>query len=297
MSLVTERLGQKLWIELSTWKNELAAFDAQVAPDLSNAPTLLQNVPMAVFAATLLDPEQHFPRAAAFLPRMAPDSVQKDWTGSSGTVLLETSIAFMQQLVVAMGEARINPREAVVLDFGVGWGRLIRLWLKYLPPSQVSGCDAWESSLGLAKNSGIQNALAKTDSLLHTLPFAENHFDLAYAFSIFTHLDADAFQDCLSGLARMLKPGGLIVFTVRPTEFWLTRSDLPDREKYLTQGGFVFRCESTEDSHFGDTTLDLDLLRAMLTRAGLDLRGLEWSPCDPLQVVVRAVKSQMPAHY
>lgn len=288
MSLVTDRLGQKLWVELSTWKNELAIFDSQVSPDLSNAPQLLKNVPMAVFAASLLNPADHFPRASAFLPRMAAEGVQKDWTGSSGTVLLETSIAFMQQLLVAMSEAHISPTDATVLDFGVGWGRLIRLWLKYLPPQQVSGCDAWDMSLNLAKSCGLHNRLVKTDSLLNELPFAESSFDLIYAFSIFTHLDEAAFNSCLSGLSRMLKPAGVIVFSVRPTEFWLTRSDLPDRADYLSRAGFVFRCESAEDTHFGDTTLDLSLLQEILIKSDLRLLGLEWSPCDPLQVVVRA---------
>ena len=69
---------------------------------------------------------------------MADDSIQKAWTGSTGTDLLETSIAFVQQVLMFsshhLGGIRPDMR---ILDFGIGWGRIARLWLKYLPPHSL----------------------------------------------------------------------------------------------------------------------------------------------------------------
>jgi ubiquinone/menaquinone biosynthesis C-methylase UbiE len=46
------------------------------------------------------------------------------------------------------------------------------------------------------------------------LSFASEYFDAVYCISVFTHLD-EAMQDkWLAELARILKPGGVLVFTI-----------------------------------------------------------------------------------
>lgn len=208
ISHVADRLAMKEWVNLTFWKDELTRFDQEVNADLSNSHELLKNIPLAVWGATLLQPEEYFPRAAKFLPIMPSNEVQNNWTGACGTVLLELSFSFVQQVIMHIAELNIHLKDAKVLDFGIGWGRLARLWLKYLPPAQLDGCDAWDISLNHARACNLQNRLVKSDSLLEELPFPNNHFDMIYAFSIFTHLDEIAFTHCLSGIAKMLKQGG-----------------------------------------------------------------------------------------
>lgn len=47
------------------------------------------------------------------------------------------------------------------------------------------------------------------------LPFADESFDHAYSISVLEHIGEDRDLDPLAELARVVKPGGRIVFTVR----------------------------------------------------------------------------------
>jgi hypothetical protein len=286
MTHAAGRLAMPAFVALPLWKDDLQRFDREVKPDLSNAPDLLTNVPLAAFGATLLDTQRYYPRASAFLPQMPSDQIQRDWTGDSGSILLETSLAFMNHIVAAAG-GLANLRGKTVLDFGVGWGRLARLWLKYLPPSQLLACDAWDVSIGHAKSCGLQNKIVLSDEFLKTLPYEKETFDLAYAFSIFTHLSERSFRSCLRGLRDMLKVGGQIVFTVRPRDFWSLRPDLKQQADLLKSTTFAF-VPSNGLNDFGDTSVSADWLFKAVKEAGLELQTLEWSPVDALQVLVIA---------
>jgi hypothetical protein len=56
------------------------------------------------------------------------------------------------------------------------------------------------------------------------MPF-DGEFDLAFAFSVFTHISEPAHQSCLRALYGSLRPSGLLVVTVLPPEY-LRRSPL-----------------------------------------------------------------------
>lgn len=291
-SYCSQRLATDIWILLPFWREQIDRFDQEVCDDLSNAPHLLNNIPLAVFGATLLNPVKYYPRASQFLPVMADDAIQKAWTGSTGTDLLETSLAFIQHALIFseqhLGGLRSEMR---VLDFGIGWGRIARLWLKYLPPSQVMGCDAWDKSLELAKNCYLKNQIIKSDSLLETLPYPEESFDLIYAMSIFTHLGESAFISCFKGISKMLKKNGGFLLTIRPNIFWETlRTDLPDHKLLSKAKGFVFRNRSL-DPNFGDTTVDYPWLADLARSCGLNIEGVEWEPADAMQIIIKLKKT------
>ncbi len=134
-------------------------------------------------------PNEDFPILSSLLPASTPESVQKEWTGSSGIALLRSSISFVNFLVSSFAEITGDPiGKATVLDFGCGWGRLLRLMMFYVKANALFGCDAWENSLAHCKAAGIQVPLAKSDSIPTDLPFAGMNFDLIYCFSVFTHL-------------------------------------------------------------------------------------------------------------
>ena len=63
VSYCSQRLANDRWILLPFWKDQISIFDREVLLDMSNAPLLLKNIPLAVFAATLLDVDKHYPRA------------------------------------------------------------------------------------------------------------------------------------------------------------------------------------------------------------------------------------------
>ena len=64
-------------------------------------------------------------------------------------------------------------------------------------------------------------------------------FDLIYAVSVFTHLDLDLGRRWLADLHRILKPGGLLLFSVHGEAAW---KGLPEEDvAELRRTGFLFK--------------------------------------------------------
>jgi SAM-dependent methyltransferase len=117
-------------------------------------------------------------------------------------------------------------RGQAILDFGCGTGRLIR-WLGELcPGSHICGVDIQaEHILWCKQNLQPPFHFAVTTIVPH-LPFEDNHFDLIYAGSVFTHID-DLVDSWLLELRRTLKPGGLLYVTIHDdTTVWMLRNEL-----------------------------------------------------------------------
>jgi len=105
----------------------------------------------------------------------------------------------------------INTFETI-LDFGCGCGRVIRQWKK-LQGAKLYGVDYnprladWcRSSLAFAKF-GVN----ESDT---PLSFSDNTFDFIYSISVFTHLTESNQRFWMGELARVLKSGGYLLFTV-----------------------------------------------------------------------------------
>jgi SAM-dependent methyltransferase len=99
-----------------------------------------------------------------------------------------------------------------LLDFGCGCGRIAR-WFADLARPQVHGCD-YNSELVEWCNSNLAFMRARTTELAPPLPYAERSFDFLYAFSVFTHLSVELASSWLAELGRVVRPGGLMWFTI-----------------------------------------------------------------------------------
>jgi SAM-dependent methyltransferase len=152
-----------------------------------------------------------WPRLRAALPAVPPPDLQRIWNGRDGASLAEQSLAFLRLLREVAGG--FDGRR--VLDFGCGWGRLTRLLTREVPPERLYGCDPFELMLGHR----VPATLAVHDPRSERLPF-DGPFDLAFAFSVFTHLSEAAAERAITALHAGLRPGGLLVITVRPPS-WL----------------------------------------------------------------------------
>lgn len=275
------------WARLTPWRDEIRRLDMDLRPDLSNLPVLLERVPLAIWGQVLMAPDKLLGRADVYLPVMPSAAVQEAWTGLSGAPLLRQSIAFINQVALACAEAGITPSSALTLDFGVGWGRLAMLWLKYVPPQRLFGCDAWPESLELAKSARLPIELIQSDPFLGELPVEVGSLDVVYSFSVFTSLGDVAFPRCLEGIAKMLRPGGVALFTVRPPEYWTLRPDVKGAVQSAEESDFFFR-PYADKPQYGDVSVSLDFLDKTCAEVGMGRPSLEWFPADPHQVVVRA---------
>ena len=170
---------------------------------------LLQAVPDAAWAS--------FVFSEPALPPMPPAEIQQNWCGNSGVALAVHSAGFYT--VVKAAYARYGTGalgDARVLDFGCGWGRLARLFIRDVPPERLCGCDPDDRILEWCQ--GIPGAFRVSEAKPTTLPF-EEPFDLVYAFSVFTHLGPQTHLSALAALHSSMRPGGLLIATIRPESF------------------------------------------------------------------------------
>lgn len=209
-------------------------------------------------------PNPQLPKISALLPRATPDDVQNKWTGSSGITLLRQSVSFINFVVSNYIEMTGRPfSQANILDFGCGWGRLLRLMLYYIDHKQIHGCDAWDTSLKHITEAQVPGTIRKSEVIPKDLPFPEVNFDLIYAFSIFTHLAEHVADGALDAFRRNIKQNGIIIITIRPVEFWdyyeKTKGiDCSHLIKEHERRGFAYLPGTKE---YGDCTMSIDYLR------------------------------------
>jgi SAM-dependent methyltransferase len=108
----------------------------------------------------------------------------------------------------------LNPSEAICLDVGCGTGLAEHLF--GVKAQGIVGVDTAASALSVANDRCSYADFIHGDAL--ELPFANNSFDLAFAFSLMHHLDESQRLEALKEIARVTKVGGyMLTFEHNPS--------------------------------------------------------------------------------
>lgn len=146
-----------------------------------------------------------------------PDErTQTGTVGKSGGAALRDAFMFWQfcrRMLVEHGNGL--SAETQVLDFGCAWGRIIRFWLRDLPPGNLMGADVEERFLSFAK-AHINGPRFMLSQPRPPLDVPAGSVDLIYAMSVFSHLPRDVADAWVAEFSRILKPGGIACLTTRP---------------------------------------------------------------------------------
>lgn len=175
------------------------------------------------------------------MPAFPPEALQVGTTGLGGAAALMPAAGFYAD-IVDTGQRLGRPltRDSRIVDFGSGWGRITRFFLRDTVRRNITGLDVDPGFVD------ISNQLFGSDSFQVCQPLPPTtldggSIDLVTAFSVFSHLSEDACRQWIAEFARVLKPGGLLVFTTR-NEWFLDlcvqlaqMSDLSDHQKALTR--------------------------------------------------------------
>ena len=107
-----------------------------------------------------------------------------------------------------------------ILDFGCGWGRMLRLIASKaeLHGAELHGCDPVAEALDACRRSLPDVWLIPADWLPPTA-YRSELFDLIYAYSVFSHLSPASHLAWAEELARILKPGGHVCLTTQARRF------------------------------------------------------------------------------
>lgn len=265
--------------------------DAEAAGSASEALAILRQLPVAHFGWLMWSlPDAGLPNLSRMLPGMVSAEDQLLWTGSEGYILLRQTVAFtnlLHQRVQAITGRDLNG--ARILDFGSGWGRLMRMMLRFT--DEVAGVDPWARSLEICAAHGVIGTVRQSEYLPTDLP-VDGAFDLMIAYSIFTHTSEDATKAALSAMRKHIKPDGVLAMTIRPIEVWKVSQefnpDFPRAEMETAHRarGFAFVPQDVDGNNttYGETSMSLAWLEE--AAVGWSIAGHDVSIDDPYQVIV-----------
>jgi SAM-dependent methyltransferase len=153
------------------------------------------------------------------MPGFPPAELQSAFVGQSNEHAVYE--AWMFYKIMSDQEKKhgleIGPRSHV-LDFGCGWGRFARIFLRDVPASHIFCADTWDLALELCRRTRVPGRLVQLGTMPPSdLPSAR--FDLAFAYSVFSHLAPEAHLAWRTELARVVKPGGLVFITTQARWF------------------------------------------------------------------------------
>ena len=205
-------------------------------------------------------------------PGFPEQTVQAQFVGSHGNAALTEAFNFYTEVkdYCNASGATLAP-ESKVLDFGVGWGRILRFFLKDVGIENLYGVDVDPTIIKVCHDTGIPGNLSQVNSE-GPLPHSDKMFDLVYAYSVFSHLSESVHIKWLEEIRRVLKPGGVFIATTEGRDFInycasLNKKDVetdwhktlqnafPEPEKTLAEfdaGNFVYAVTGGGDYRPGD---------------------------------------------
>ena len=157
-----------------------------------------------------------------------------------------------------------------ILDFGCGCGRTIRYW-KSLKGPKLYGTDYNPKLVDWSRRKLGGFVEFKTNHLAPPLDYTDAKFDLIYALSVFTHLTEDLQQNWMCELARVLKPGGLLLITLHGASRIYQLE--PEEQRQFLSGQLVVKQPAAAGSNLCGTYHPEPYVRNILAR-GFDVIDL-----------------------
>ena len=129
----------------------------------------------------------------------------------------QASSAFIRSIVKREGVDLTTGQS--ILEWGCAGGRVLRHFAPEAAHSEVWGIDQHGPSISWCKQNLSPPFKFMTCTAFPHLPFEDNTFALVYAGSVFTHI-LHLMDTWVMEFRRILKPGGLALFTVHDEHTW-----------------------------------------------------------------------------
>jgi SAM-dependent methyltransferase len=151
-------------------------------------------------------------RLAELLPGLPDEETQITAVGFAGDEALYAgylAYRLFRRIYQAYGGVL---EDSTVLDFGCGWGRVTRFFLKDVESERLWGVDHYDRMIAACDATSRWGHFRKIDPF-PPIDFADNTFDLVICNSVFSHLSEEVHLRWVEELTRIMRPGGILIAT------------------------------------------------------------------------------------
>jgi ubiquinone/menaquinone biosynthesis C-methylase UbiE len=153
------------------------------------------------------------------LPKFPPAELQTQTTGASGERTLQEAFKFYQCCISECNTiGKPLSAESILLDFGVGWGRIARFFLREVYTYNLFGLDISEHFISICKSSFKNSNFFKCNAYPPT-ELKANQFTHIVGYSVFSHLSEKACRLWMEEFHRVLQDDGVLILTTRASSF------------------------------------------------------------------------------
>jgi len=184
------------------------------------------------------------------MPSTPPAEKQAIFNGSSGSTAIKLAVPVYKYVLQVCQKQSITPINTL-LDFGCGWGRFTRLFVHDVKEAGLIGIDPWDEALQMCRKHMPYAAFVRSE-FNPPLAFRDELFDVVFANSIFSHLSEVNALSWIKEIARILRPGGVLIATTHSKHWLVTVQKFQTGEK---------PCES--NWHRGFKNSKIDFLKAI----------------------------------
>ena len=104
------------------------------------------------------------------------------------------------------------------MDFGAGWGRIARFFLREARPQDIVAVDTMSFAIECLRKTGAAFQIVHNPPA-PPIPGFQQTFHLIYSYSVFSHLSEPYSRAWLDYLLTLLRPGGHLVLTTLGEDF------------------------------------------------------------------------------
>ncbi len=154
-------------------------------------------------------------RAQISMPSFPPQEYQSIFVGSSNEQAIREAWAFYTFMASQRRKyGLVLGPKTHVLDFGCGWGRFARMFLRDVPADNIWCADCQDSAITMCRETGVRGRMVALEPMPpSSLP--SDQFATAFAYSVFSHLSPIAHAAWRAEITRVMKPGGLVFITLQ----------------------------------------------------------------------------------
>lgn len=146
-------------------------------------------------------------------PRFPPVALQERVHGHSDVSAVREAFEFYRLVKAFSSKMQIEiGRNTTILDFGSGWGRIVRPFMARTELKNLYGLEPNPLFVQVARALNPYVAFVAGGYEPPTV-FGDRKFDIVVAWSVFTHLPIQLARQWLEEFARIVKPGGLVFVT------------------------------------------------------------------------------------